>query len=206
MSVIGFNEEYLVQQLGTTPFYSRCLFAASCAERLFPAYLLFFSKTGIGNAEALRAILDKVWATLRERVEYLAVELEHDIEACMTLIPTEESGGEWSQERPWAEDASSAVAYCLGIWNEKGSPQEAAWAARCVYEAVDNYVINLNREQLEFPRDEQLVLSHQVVQTELARQLRDLNDVLAWPSTNMDWPAFTDAFRQRAQEEHALPS
>jgi hypothetical protein len=88
----------------------------------------------------------------------------------MSLIPGE-NDQPWIEEQAYAEDAASAVAYALRAL-ESGEPQEAAWAARRAYEAVDHHVMS----RLGI-KGESHVLGHPLVQAELSRQQRDLSEL-----------------------------
>jgi hypothetical protein len=81
--------------------------------------------------------------------------------------------------------------------------QEAAWAARHAYEAIDNWVINREDIDISERGAEQRVLSHPLVQAELARQRRDLEELLGV----RDEGAVADALvrlRDRAKAEASI--
>ena len=59
-----FDENRIKGSLTKLPIKLRILFAVTCAERLFPAYERFSAKTGGGNVDLLRRILDKLWMGL----------------------------------------------------------------------------------------------------------------------------------------------
>ena len=99
----------------------------------------------------------------------------------MKLIPQEEEGP-WIPEQADAEDAGAAVAYALRC-RQNGRGQEAAWSARRAYEALDRYVINREDIDVNVPGAETQVLAHPLVQAELTRQLRDLQDLATGPDT-----------------------
>jgi hypothetical protein len=111
----------------------------------------------------------------------------------MALIPQEDEGP-WINEQAYAEDAASAVTYALRARNT-GESQDAAYAARVAYEALDHHVTN--RLGIE---DDENVLAHPVVQTELARQHRDLNELLG---ANSDPTTLLARLRYRASTEAA---
>ena len=102
-------------------------------------------------------------------------ELQANLDRCMALIPDEDDGP-WIPEQAAGEDAGAAVAYALRC-RQNGRGQEAAWSARRAYEALDHYVINHEDIDVNLPGAEEEVLAHPVVQSELARQLRDLEDL-----------------------------
>jgi hypothetical protein len=90
------------------------------------------------------------------------------------LIPPEDDG--WDDvERAYAEDAAAALGYAFRA-RMTGDPQEAAWASRRAYEAIDHFV---QGKSSGTTLDDAAILSHPLVQSELARQERDLNDLAA---------------------------
>lgn len=167
----SFDEAVLVQRLGAIPKLRRVAFAAACAERLLPAYATYVSRSGWGDAARLRFMLDELWS-ISERGANTASNLQSTIDDCMALIPGEDRGP-WMHERAYAEDASSALAYALSCC-QTGDSQEAAWAARRAYEAVDQFVVRQHNLGTEARRDEKRVLSYPTIQRELERQDRDL--------------------------------
>ncbi len=151
----------------------RPAFAAACAQRVLPCYRAYAKAVGLGTFEAVAAHLDYAWDCL------LSGHLDPEqsaarSEACMALIPGEEGtawASLWAPQRPYAEDAVAALTYALRSM-ARCDPQEAAWAGRRAYEALDYMVINVLGI-----RDEAAILAHPAVQAELARQQRDLSDL-----------------------------
>ncbi len=170
MTVLHYDEAGLVGALGRVSAQLRAAFAAACAERLLPAYVAFSARTGRGDPAALAEILERIWKdVLGDKRDVKEVRAE--LARCMALIP----GGNderWVDEQAYADDAASAVAYTLRTL-ESGEPQEAAWAARRAYEALDHHV--MHRLGIE---GEDQILRHPLVQAELSRQRRDLDALL----------------------------
>jgi len=124
-------------------------------------------------------------------------EVHAKIRACEDLHPREEDRP-WVPEKDYAEDAVAAAAYALRC-RENGSSQEAAWASRRAYEALDSYVIERNDPDLQTDQGETQVLTDPLVQAELARQHRDLDELLlVLPGDQMK---AVRRFQQRATEE-----
>jgi hypothetical protein len=103
------------------------------------AYAKYSSRTGRGNPIQLREILARLWADLAgARISEGEVDIM--IEEATGLIPGED-------DRPWVleqgsdEDAVSAVLYSLRS-RKSGLPEEAAWAAACAGDALDDFAIN----------------------------------------------------------------
>jgi uncharacterized protein YjaG (DUF416 family) len=176
MTTIRFDEKQLSQRIEQLAREDRAAFAAACAQRLQVAYSKFSTKTGRGNPGALRGILVRLWNDLSGKNVMSDVEIDAEIEACTELIPREDDGP-WVMEQAAADDAASALAYSLRC-RRTGQAQEAAWAARRAYEAVDHYVINTEHINTNSPGAEARILSHPLVHAELARQQRDLDELL----------------------------
>src|SRR5260221_8376497 len=168
--MLHYDESALVRDLARVSVKLRVGFAASCAERLYPAYAEFCRLSRRGNRAALAEVLDQVWQHLlgdEMSIEQIGLALRR----CMALIPGEDDEP-WIDEQAYADDAASAIAYTLRAL-EDGESQEAAWAARRAYEAADHHVSH--RLGIE---GESQVLSHPIVQAELSRQRRNLEELL----------------------------
>ena len=198
-----FDENRIKGSLTKLPIKLRILFAVTCAERLFPAYESLSAKTGDGNVDLLRRILDKLWMGLLGVQEYSDQIIAADLQHCMLLVP-KESDGEWSNEQAWAEDAVACLAYSLRT-RISGDAQEAAWAARRVYEAVDSYVINVSANNFKLPNDEVRVRDHPLVQVELGRQERDISELLSLVHSPENIVTAVNSFKLRSRSEHAIP-
>lgn len=108
-------------------------------------------------------------------------ELSASIQDCLDLMQDEDEGS-WDESRVYAEDAAAALAYAFRARaSADRQEQEAAWAARRVYEALDYFVIHNIGVSTDGPAGEERVLSHPLIQQELGRQQRDLRELA--PST-----------------------
>jgi uncharacterized protein YjaG (DUF416 family) len=176
VNLIHYNEQELIRRLEQLSPTLRAVFAAACAERLLPAYFSFSEQTGKGDSSQLAMILERLWADLQGN-PMSTEEMRANLDVCMSLVPQE---GEdlWVDEQVYAEDAAAALAYALRC-RQSGESQEAAWAARRAYEAVDYYVINRVGIDVNQPGGEEQALSNDIVQTELVRQYRDIKDLLS---------------------------
>jgi uncharacterized protein YjaG (DUF416 family) len=198
-TLLRFDEARLVKMLDRLPRDLRVVFAAACAERLLPAYAAFSERAGRGDPTALRQSLTLLWDDLDGK-RLPDGEVQTNIDTCMELIPQEDDGP-WVPEQASAEDAGAAVAYALRC-RQNGQSQEAAWAARRAYEALDHFVINREKIDVNKPGAEARVLGHAAVQTELARQRRDLDELLGGDAKAVQQAAAR--LRDRAQKESAL--
>jgi hypothetical protein len=199
MVTLHFDETQLAANVERLPHQLRAAFASACAERLMPAYLAFSNRSRRGNGAALKGILTRLWDDLAgDRMK--DSEVQSKIDACMALIPREDDGP-WSTEQASAEDAGASVGYALRC-RKSGRAQEAAWAARRAYEALDHYAINRGDIDTNKPGSGERVLGHPVVQAELARQRRDLDE--APGAGDMDARDVVTRLRERAVLEGAV--
>jgi uncharacterized protein YjaG (DUF416 family) len=177
LQMLTFDEEWLVAALSRVSRPARVAFAASCAERLVPTYKRFSDVSGKGDPRQLALILDHVWKDI-QGVPMTRAEVAANLDACMALIPTKKHGDTWVPELAPADDCVAAVAYALRC-RQSGDAQESAWAGRQVYNAVDEFVINQEKIDTNQAGGEHRVLSHPLVQAELARQRQDISELLA---------------------------
>ncbi len=173
--MLRFNEIELLQKIERLPKQLRVAFAAACAQRMMIAYAKFSTLTGRGNPEALSKILSRLWNDLAENVMSV-VEIDKAIGTCMDFIPKDEDSPGVMEEFA-AEGATSALAYAFRC-RRSGAAQEAAWAAQCAYNALDQYAISDENLDLNAAGAEDHVLSDPLIQAELARQKRDLDELL----------------------------
>lgn len=172
--MLTFDERWLVSELNRVSKKLRATFAAACAERLIPAYRRFYEMTKRGDPMALALILERLWQDL-QGLALTDDELKGALDTCTQLIPNEDAGV-WITEQAAAEDGAAAVAYSIRC-RQGGEAQEAAWAARRIYEALDYFIISKEGINTNDQGAEQLVLSHPLMQEELARQMRDINEL-----------------------------
>ncbi len=171
--MLKYQEPDLVAALERLPPQSRVAFAASCAQRLLQAYRQYCVAQGQPDTAALDNAMEYIWGNIlghprRETTE----ELLDDV---LTLLPDDRALAVYPLSA-YAEDAISAVAYSLRCMLSFQA-QEAAWAARHVYEAVDQFVINRDDISPVKPETELRILNDDLVQAELRRQAQDLADL-----------------------------
>ncbi|MGD0094730.1 MAG: DUF416 family protein [Planctomycetota bacterium] len=154
----------------------RGAFAAACAERLMPRYRKFSELAQEGDPDSLERSLSRLWADLLGR-RMPDAELEAMLRTCMKLISQLQSDSDWPTEQAEAEDAASALAYALRC-RRNGQSEEVGAAAKRAYEAVDCYVIKHGEIDTNAPGAEAEILSHPLIQVELGRQKRDLDELL----------------------------
>lgn len=192
MSYLRYDEIEIIRKLDLLDPKAKLAFAAACAARQIPGYVMFSRETGRGDSYALISVLERVWRDVLGE-QMLDHEVQRELEQVMALIPQEDDGP-WVNEQAYAEDAASAVAYALRT-RITGASREAAFAARVAYEALDHHIMN----RLGVENDEH-VLRHPVLQAELSRQHRDLDELLG---SNLNRTALFTRLRDRANTESA---
>ena len=108
-----------------------------------------------------------------------------------------EEDDDWVLESGYAQSAAAAVAYALRT-RITDNPQEAAWAARQIYDAAD-YAAQRKLEDLDLnePGAEDALADQPVVQEALAGVEADRDAALADPPP-AEIPPLRDAARQGA--------
>ena len=196
MNNLNYDEQRLVEGLEGLPHQLRVAFATACAERLLPAYTDFSERTRMGDSKELTSILERLWVDL-EGNAMTSAEVEEAIAKCMTLVlPLENKPLIAGQTA--AEDAGAALCYALRC-RKTGDSQEAAWAGRRAYEALDEFVISREKIDTNQPGGEQQALSHPLIQAELGRQRRDLNELIGFGGQNV--LGVVAPLRERAKAE-----
>jgi uncharacterized protein YjaG (DUF416 family) len=178
--MLTFDEKKLVADLERLTPSLRVAFAAASAQRQMTAYRLFASKRHVEDSDALDRALDDAWENPTKR----GAELQRQLDECMALIPQEEVVQPWTEDANHAQDAGMSVAYVLRA-RIGGESQEAAWSARHAWESLYQFVIDTEGLDINKPRDMARVLSHPLVQAELARQRRDLDELLSVSDENL---------------------
>jgi hypothetical protein len=160
----------LVRRLAAASPADRAAFATAVAERLFGLYARYAERTGT-TTDDLRAALDEAWDAAAGEPSPEDLARWQDI--AEGLVPDEEDDG-WVDESAYGQNGAAAVAYALRT-HLGGDPQEAAWAARQLYDAAD-YAAQRQVEDLDLndPRAEDTLLATPVVQEALAGIEQDL--------------------------------
>jgi uncharacterized protein YjaG (DUF416 family) len=183
MNYFMVDESALKKELEKLPVRLKVAFAAACAERLLPTYATFSQKSGWGDTTHLSKILQQLWDDLIEP-SITDNELQEMLQACIQLIPGE-VGFFDIPERVSAEEAATAVALALRC-RQNGDAQEAVWAARTLIDALDEFIIQRDKIDISTPDDYKPIIRDPILQAELARQRRDLNELLKAPKQDID--------------------
>lgn len=174
MANSNFDEDNTSQMLSRLPPEMRAAFAAACAERLLPCWRAFARKR-LGVSEGTTDVehaLGELWTAL-ESPGMPARKFDELTAQVLASVPDEDQA--WSAGEPYAEDAAASVAYALQAVSDS-SPDSAKYAARRVYEVLANYLENA----LEGTRGRASEnVTDAVIAKELARQQRDLSDLIS---------------------------
>lgn len=198
MSLRRYDEREILSRLSALDRSAKTAFAASCAQRLLPLFERYARSVGAPElAPRLAAIVDAAWD--------VASGAEADVAARQAeaegMVPTDEDG--WTLEAGYAQNAAAAAAYAIRTWLTD-NPQEAAWAARQVYELAD-YAVLQGRPALDLnaPESEAQVMESKTVQNALIALDRALAVVESAPST---WQEFrADATADSEAWANTLP-
>jgi Protein of unknown function (DUF416) len=188
--LIKYEEGRLRERLDELSGPRRTMFAAACAERLLPL-LAAHDRTA---AAWFRDTLDSVWRASSEPpgdaglLQTLAAE-------ALERIPDEDAARPISFAV--AENAATATVYAVRT-ALSGDPQDAVWAARQAYDALDVVVVESRDIDINAVDAELEVLADELVQDELLRQQRDLETLGSESASDVKIAA---ALRARAREE-----
>lgn len=188
-----FEKTQLLAKIAQLSEHDRTAFAAAIAERMLGAYAKYSDRTGRGSPDPLREILARLWADLAG-IPMSEQEVATMIDRAEGLLPGEDHRP-WVLEQGAAEDAVSAVLYSLRS-RKSGLPEEAGWAATVACDALDDFVINRDDIDTNDPGSEARVAADPLMQAELARQQRDLEEMLQGTTT-------AQGLRERSKSEAA---
>jgi hypothetical protein len=170
----AFDEQALRERLTALPQAKALAFGAACAERILPNYLRFMRETGWGRIDRLRRALDLVWKIVETDIGTDEDVIRQILAECEATAPDSEDFG--SLFTSGAQDACFAICNLLDFVLEK-SNKCIVLAARYPTDSIDLYVQEVENIAPQDPMLESKILSHPLMQQELARQRRDL-DVL----------------------------
>jgi Protein of unknown function (DUF416) len=155
-----FSEGELIRRLIEVGRFEKTAFAAACAERLLPLFERYALKTGRDSLPLSQALAE-VWRATAGGSEDYDLALQGQV--AERLMPDEEDPA-WVWESGYAQNAAASVAYAVRTWLTD-DPQEAAWAARQVYEAADYAAQQpMTERDLNAPGTVQRLLENPIVQ------------------------------------------
>ncbi len=196
MPLIQLSRNQLTRKLDRLPPLLRLVFSAACAERLLPGYILFYDLTRQGDPEAITRTLARLWEDIAGD-PMPDNEVQENISTCIALIPPDDDAS-LNTETAYAEDACVAVIYALTC-RQGGGSQEAMWSAERATSSLDYFVINRDNVDLNALGAEGRILADPLVQAELARQLRDLDELFR--AADEDVQQVAARFHDRAKAE-----
>lgn len=190
-----YDESGLTKRLSSLDREAKTAFAAACAERLLPLFDRYAKAAQLPEEEArLSAVVAAAWeAAAGGGDEAEARGLQAAAEA---MVPSDD-GDDWFLEMGYGQNAAAAAAYAIRTWLTD-DPQEAAWAARQVYEVADYGVLQGSPTiDLNAPDAESQVIASAAVQEALVALEEGLSAVEGGPS---DWQGLRAAVQTEAQD------
>lgn len=192
--ILAFDERQLKDDLSTLDWQRRAIFAAACAQRLFPHIAIYEEQANLDKSSwVFSRTLEKLWKSAASSFEDTQ-ELRSLHERCVESLPDDDAA--WKAGTAFADDASAAIVYALEAVLNK-SVEASLYSARRVYEAIDACLGIEYHEQRKRPTEAELV-SDPRVQRELVRQRRDIRELKEAKALTRE---MTAAFRARAVKE-----
>jgi len=176
---LDFGPGTLRRRLSELPIIARAAFTTACAQRQFSLYLRFHQRSGKGQPAVLVQALARLWADFLGEASFPEAERQESIVTLEAMIPAEY---DYDDEGGMATDAINSTV-CALTCSLTGDLQSAIWSAEFAFETlyshVSTYIINLDEiDDPSFDKDK-AATEHPLVQTELARQQRDLDEITA---------------------------
>jgi hypothetical protein len=173
MLMPAFNSSTLKERLKRLDTKRQLTFGVLCCERLLPNYLAFQKDSGWGDVAPVRQALDYVWAFLCGQ-QLDPQEIKKSIELCESAAPN--SDDFVSLYVTSAQDACFAVCGLLDYLLES-DVDKIVQAATYATDSVDLYVQEIENMTPNDPQLEKKILSHRLMQRELAQQEEDLKAI-----------------------------
>jgi hypothetical protein len=173
----------------------RVAFAAACAQRLYLPYAPYEERVGPGEAGELSGLLDELWSKCESNES--AVEwAEQSVRRLEEIIPPDDDVRWLLPGHSEARHFSVAVLYAIESCR-RGDVDTPVAAADYAFGVPWSIVVNRERVDLNLPESEAAVLGHLLVQAELGRQDRDMQELLLGP----DRAELVRRLRDRARRE-----
>lgn len=189
-----YDEPALIARLERLDRWAKTAFAAACAQRLFPLFERYAQSVGdLAQAKRMAEILSAAW----DVASGLVIDVRLMGSEAGSMPPSDDE--EWVLEMGYGQNAAFSVAYAIRTWLTD-DPQEAAWAARQIYEVADYAVSEADLKPGEIylyrpgDRTGNDALKSEIVQVALSAIEKDLDTVTSSP------PAWLE-LRQRAERE-----
>jgi len=201
---LRFDKQRLLADLNRLPVELRVAFACACAQELMPCYVAYCAKLETGEAEAryLVTALEQLWDDLVDPKMDTGT-VAQMAERALALVPQDDFA--WSLGVPYAMEAAAAATYALQT-RCKGDSQAAVWAAQCVYNVLDAYVIHvaLGDPQILDRAAQATVLVHPLIQGLFARQAKLIQRFRE--ADKADIPSIIGDIRRKTADNPAIPA
>lgn len=168
-----FNKDLLIAELNMFDCNRTLAFALSCAERLYPNYLIFEREEGEMNREVLADALNNTWLLVNGE-KWPPEEIADSMKACESSTPYSDDFDSLFVSS--AQDACLSVC-CILDYLLKPDLERIAQVASYAIDSVDLYVQEIENMEPHSPNLEQNILYHPLMQQELCLQKRALAEL-----------------------------
>lgn len=168
---LGFDEVGITRRVSALPWNQALAFGCSCAERLMWSYRWFAEQSSIGEVKPLGRALNVLWDASRTIKCPSAIDCRQLLSDCEAQTPSSEVYE--SLLTTSAQEAALAVCSLLDYCIDR-KIEHVIMAARYPTDSVDLYIQEIEHLSPLDPELEHRILSHPLMQQELARQHRDL--------------------------------
>ena len=169
--MVEYNKNLISQRLDYMSESQRVAFAASCCERLLPNYKKFVEVDNWGDYNSLRRILNRIWNHASGQI-ISNDEIRQFLKICYDVVPN--SDDFTSMYTSYAIDAGASLyntlKYCL-----EGDIKCLTSVVDASINTVDLFIQEKYNICPSDPNLEQKITSEKLMQTELKKQLEDLN-------------------------------
>ena len=196
MMELVYNEVGMQRVIAALETHQRLAFGAACCERSLPNYLAFSKEVGWGSMAPLRKALEITWLACEGM--HPPDELVREVlVGCEAVIPESEDF-----ESLYTSSALDAAVSVCGLLDFllTGDSDHVVSAARHSTDSIDLIVQERASMDPQDPDLEYKILVHPLMQQELRRQQRDLEDV----SKLRQGPGAFSFLKTRAQSEEAF--
>lgn len=167
----AFDEVSVARRVGALPWNRALAFGCACAHRLIWSYRCFAEETSSGDVTPLVRALDLLWDASRTGVCPPDTVCRKFVSECEAQAPNSEVHA--SLFTTSAQEAAFAICSLLDYCIER-KVEQVLLAARYPTDSVDLYVQEVEHMSPQDPDVEARILSHPLMQQELARAHRDL--------------------------------
>ena len=157
------------------PHIYRLAFGASVCERAYPNYVIFFRRTGWGNATVLRNALDQVW-NLIQGLNGALENIDELIHKCESVTPDLDDFS--SADIDIAAAAAQEAAFTVRLLLLFCSDNQASYASRIItfaYDTIDMYVQIVERFEPDDPQLGIKIFEHPLMRQEMSNEENDIN-------------------------------